>query len=77
MGKSTPALRMAGRKRSHRAKAKREQAFSAWCHKTAANYTAAGSIETGIILRETAAVSSRMARSHLNFLLSGSYEDFT
>lgn len=68
MTNRTPAQYAADRRRSHKAKAKREQRNSAFYFEMAQRYP--GQF-MGVHM-----VSARMARRHLNFVLTGEYADF-
>jgi hypothetical protein len=71
----TAAQRMGDRKRSHRAKAKREQKVAAQMYLTYVELTKCGLNMNGY--RSALTMTATMARKHLNFVLSGEYADFT
>jgi hypothetical protein len=66
----TPAQYAADRRRSHKAQAKKCQRQATWAYEMAKTMGSS-------TMRDVAATYARMARSHLNFLLSGRYKDFT
>lgn len=67
----TPAQYRGDMKRSHRAKAKREQKSAA----TLSRIVRVNPHLTG--LNDATAMTYRQARMHLNFLLTATFEDFT
>jgi len=77
----TPAQYAADRRRSHKAKAKKEQRFTARMFPTlrviAANQ-ADGFYESDTFgdIAQALATSARLGRKHLNFVLTGQFEDF-
>lgn len=73
----TPAQYAADRRRSHKAKAKREQIMCARMFGTLQTMKKLDGYENTVrIYSETLASVATMARKHLNFVLTGEYVDF-
>lgn len=68
MTNRTAAQFAADRRRSHKAKAKKEQRMSAWCYQQ--------HLKIPGLCMVSHAITARMARSHLNYLMTGQYADF-
>lgn len=72
----TPAQYRADRRRSHKAKAKREQRAARTQHEIVLQYRGRTSLELIQSLELVRSMMAASARRHLNFLLAGTYADF-
>lgn len=78
MSNRTPSQYAADRRRSHKARARKEQAFAAQMFRTRQAFIRNGYAASTINDYASAmATTAKMARSHLNFVLTGVYSDFT